>query len=155
MKVLKVKNYEITDFEDGGLSRESELPKYLNEKIEAYKPTYILTFEPNGLYGHTDHVFLSQLLTELAHTKNIKIIYTTIPNTYRLDKGALNMSILNPLPNHLEANFILKLSLLELLNKIKAFYMYRSQFSFKKELLFRPFNFLEIRKEYYTLKDDN
>ena len=41
-------------------------------EIRAFKPHVILTFEPTGLYGHPDHIAISQQTTDAFHYSNKK-----------------------------------------------------------------------------------
>lgn len=79
LKYLGVKKYEIWNYPDGGLkSREKELRNHLEKKIRHLKPDLILVYEKSGIYGHTDHVVLSQVATEIVKDLNIKVLYKTI-----------------------------------------------------------------------------
>jgi LmbE family N-acetylglucosaminyl deacetylase len=68
LKVLGVSWLRFLDLEDGGVAwldgdeEESTLEK-LARSIRELRPRIIITFGPDGLYGHTDHIAIGQLAT--------------------------------------------------------------------------------------------
>lgn len=79
---LGVKNYEILDFPDGGLTeKKNDLESRLRDEIATFKPDIILTYEKGGLYGHPDHVTLTLVIEKLVKESHpeIKILYKTLP----------------------------------------------------------------------------
>lgn len=87
MQKLGLDNYEMWDFPDGELGRQTEqVKKKLTAEIKKFDPDLILVYEKAGLYGHPDHVALSRVAYELTssvsvHTldKKIKVLYKTLP----------------------------------------------------------------------------
>lgn len=80
MKVLGANNAEIWDFPDGFVPDNSEKVK---ERIEKYikekSIQLVITFERWGIYGHQDHVALSNIVYEIGEkNKELKILYSTI-----------------------------------------------------------------------------
>lgn len=75
-------NYAILDFPDGRLNiKLDEIKLRLQKDIENYKPDLILTYERSGLYGHPDHIALSQAVHDIVEEKykGIKVLYKTLP----------------------------------------------------------------------------
>lgn len=74
-------NFEIWDFHDGKVEQESKVIKQkLDVEINKFKPDVILTYERAGLYGHPDHVALTEIIHELIEEKhpNVKVLYKTL-----------------------------------------------------------------------------
>lgn len=62
-KILGVKNVYFLGFEDGTLCNNiyHKLATKIQEKLEKIKPETILTFEPQGVSGHIDHITISMV----------------------------------------------------------------------------------------------
>lgn len=81
LKALGCEKFEIWDFHDGKVEDEKELIfKKLNQELKTFQPDIILTYERAGLYGHPDHVALTQIVHQLVKEKhpNIKVLYKTL-----------------------------------------------------------------------------
>lgn len=150
MNFLQVKNYSILDFKDGGLKNEKDLESFLQKLILNKKATYIVSFEPNGIYGHSDHVYLTELLKKICEKLKIKLTYSTVPKDYTASKSSLAMSVFENFPPHLDYNIVLNLSLTERIKKIYAIYLYKSQFNIFKEFT-KKHNRCLFCKEYYNI----
>ena len=152
MKALGVINFEITTFPDGGLKAEKEqVTNFLKTKIDKLKSDVLITYEPSGVYGHPDHIALSKVVTDLAQEMSLKLIYSTVPKTFKVSPSSLKMAEDPMQVKPLEPNFILKLSLGEFFKKLKTLGLYKSQFNPKQNLiqslLFAP----KLLNEYYNL----
>jgi len=64
-KVLGIKTFEVWDFPDGSLDNLGAREETLNEKIittiETVKPDTIITFGPNGVSRHRDHIAIGKM----------------------------------------------------------------------------------------------
>ena len=81
MKVLGCNNFEIWDFHDGKVEDEQDLiAARLDLELIEFQPDIILTYERAGLYGHPDHVALTQIVHDLVEEKypNTKVLYKTL-----------------------------------------------------------------------------
>ncbi len=136
MKLLKVENFSIYDFTDGGIENEIDaVSKILETIIANISPDFIFTYEPCGVYGHPDHITLSSLVSELSIKHSIKLIYSTVDARYKPSKQLLSMAKDPESIKPLFPNFVIKLTILELLKKLKCFSLYKSQFNAKSNLI--------------------
>lgn len=83
-KVLGVKRVDFLDLEDGEICNNQyhDLAGKILEKIEAFKPSVILTFDLYGASGHLDHIAVA-LTTTYAFKKQTlasKLYYFTRPD---------------------------------------------------------------------------
>lgn len=135
-KILGITKLILDDFGDGELkNKKNVIKKRIREIVQKEKPDLILTYDLSGLYGHEDHIVVSEIVTNLVKNINkIKLWYVSFPpNFYRLTK----------LPTHMASDpeFVKRKTIPNLkffvgydaLTKIKALYTYKSQlFAFKK-----------------------
>jgi LmbE family N-acetylglucosaminyl deacetylase len=58
------------DFGDGALhDKKQELRMFIATLIEEEKPDLLITYDLAGLYGHTDHITCSEIISELKQTR--------------------------------------------------------------------------------------
>ncbi|MBP7876092.1 PIG-L family deacetylase [Candidatus Woesebacteria bacterium] len=70
------------DFGDGILpQKKAELTKYLKTIIIQQKPDLVITYDRSGLYGHSDHITLSEIITRLHASRlaTFKLWYISFP----------------------------------------------------------------------------
>ncbi|MBI3384645.1 PIG-L family deacetylase [Candidatus Gottesmanbacteria bacterium] len=81
-RVLGVKKVEFLDFIDGELSNNKyhQVAEKILRKITQFKPHVIMTFEPQGVSGHLDHVAISLITTYAFLRQNVakKLYYYCI-----------------------------------------------------------------------------
>ncbi len=83
-KELKLQQCEIWKFSDGALEEEyDELEKKLLFEVEKFNPDIILVYEKDGLYGHPDHIVVSEIMHNIANTKtkDTVVLYKTLPKS--------------------------------------------------------------------------
>lgn len=74
------KNFHISkllqeDFGDGQLkNKRGKLEKYIDSLITSEKPDTLVTYDLSGLYGHPDHMIVSEIVTRLVRNKYPQII---------------------------------------------------------------------------------
>ncbi|MBI4174165.1 MAG: PIG-L family deacetylase [Candidatus Aenigmarchaeota archaeon] len=68
MQALGVKDYTILDYPDGALDNvdEEEIVTRLSGFIREFNPSSILTFGPDGVTGHRDHIAIGRFATKAA-----------------------------------------------------------------------------------------
>jgi LmbE family N-acetylglucosaminyl deacetylase len=68
-KRLGVQHAVCLDYGDGKLQDSDPLPltKHLTHIIRSFRPDVVITFGPDGAYGHPDHVAISKLTTRAFH----------------------------------------------------------------------------------------
>lgn len=119
------------DFGDGELvNKREELTQYISNLLEKTKPDLVLTYDEAGLYGHEDHIVVSEVVTELVKSKykTSELWYASFPTR------VLNMM---KLPEHMakDPNFKNKrvspnqkvFIAPHILNKVSAIGAYKSQ----------------------------
>lgn len=150
------------DFGDGDLMKhKKELTMYIDDLIKKDNPDLILTYDQSGLYGHEDHIVVSEIVTNLVKTK-----YSTIDLWYpSLPKRVFSLITL---PEHMakDTEFLKKRAFPSiriftgygLVKKIHAVYEYRSQLqsfknSFPIKLIPLWFYYSMQLYEYYSEAD--
>ena len=132
-KILEIDRLILQDLGDGEIvNKQVKVKKIISKTIEEEKPDLVITYDRSGLYGHEDHMVVSEIVTSLIKNKykNISLWYTTYP------KRDLDMA---KLPEHMakDLNFKNKRTLptnkvfigLNIFNKLRALYAYKSQYS--------------------------
>lgn len=63
--ILGLKEVILLDYIDGDLDQAdpAQIIRQLNKHIRRIQPQVVLTFDPNGAYGHPDHIAISQFTT--------------------------------------------------------------------------------------------
>lgn len=71
-KILGIKEVKFLDFEDGSLCNNlyHKLSKKIYKFVKLYKPEILITFDPNGLSGHIDHIAVSYVTTYIFQKQN-------------------------------------------------------------------------------------
>jgi LmbE family N-acetylglucosaminyl deacetylase len=124
-RTLGVCDYQILDFPDGGLEKyKTKVISRLKKEIKSFKPTLIVTLEPDGIYGHPDHIALSGYVTSLASRKH-SVLYATLAPNYLLPR-AVHMARKKTI-RPIKPEFQLKLSLSDMIAKLKTMAAHRSQ----------------------------
>jgi len=152
-KVLGVIEFDALTLPDGGLKhKEKEMAKIIKEQVEDFKPTVLVTLEPDGIYGHPDHIALSEAVTAVVK-KPIRLLYATVGEFVhkpRVSKMAEKAKI-----NPLKPEFALKLNRIESLAKLRSLRAHYSQFRATGDNS-KDFNFFMVNKmlnyEYYVYK---
>ena len=134
--VRKVIQGEITD--NAVSDHVSELEETMAKVLDEFQPDLVITYDQTGLYGHPDHIVVSEVITQLvADRPTTNLWYTSIPERRQ---NAIN------LPEHMakDSDFKTKrvypthkvwIGLPNMYKKISALYAYRSQlFGFKKSM---------------------
>lgn len=152
-EILGITDYEVLSISDGGLKlKEKEVKEIISSQINIFKPTHVVTLEPDGIYGHPDHIGLSRFVTEVVASP-LKLLYVTIPE-FKEKREVSKMSeksVVNPIP----PEFHLKLESAETEAKIASLRAHRTQFgAFDNNS--QAFGFFQATKlldnEYFTYR---
>lgn len=152
--ILGVTDFDILDLPDGDLEdQEKRLNHAITRELKEFKPTHVLTLEPDGIYGHPDHIALTKTVIQLVKPP-LKMLFVTVSPKYIMP-GARSMAkkeIITPM----KPQYSLKLTVEEMRGKIKALKAHKSQFKIDimhwKAILFFLKNDM-LRHEYYVYKD--
>lgn len=126
LTILGVTDFHVYHYEDGNLEHMgTTIEATIRENIRAFQPTHVLTLEPDGVYGHPDHVALSAFVTRVVK-KPIQLCYVTVSPNYRLPQAVWMAKKKHIKPIH--PSFTLKLRLSDIIAKLKSLHAHRSQF---------------------------
>jgi LmbE family N-acetylglucosaminyl deacetylase len=69
-KILGASEVVLKDMGDGELSHQkNEMKRVVNETLSAGDYDLVVTYDQSGLYGHPDHIALSEVVTEVVQQK--------------------------------------------------------------------------------------
>lgn len=141
-EILKFGDFELTEYVD-------DLSRCMQIIFNQYLPDYILTLEPSGIYGHPDHIALSQVIHRIQFKTGFEnVLYATVGPNYKPTPGEEGMKSEPLLP--LSPHFELILTLREVLKKIMAFNAHKSQHVVNMEFI-RYWNSIDLlKKEYFS-----
>lgn len=80
--ILNVSRLIHHDLGDGELqNKKRKVKKIIQDTIKRERPGLVITYDLSGLYGHPDHIIVSEIVTELIKKKysNINLWYSTMP----------------------------------------------------------------------------
>ncbi|MCX6792223.1 MAG: PIG-L family deacetylase [Candidatus Gottesmanbacteria bacterium] len=124
--VLGINDFHIYHYPDGKLEKiEEKIKKTIQKNIQEFNPTHVATLEPDGVYGHPDHVALSAFITNVV-SKPTQILYITVSPSYTLPSAVWMASKKQIKPMH--PDFKLKLRSTDIIAKLKSLHAHRSQF---------------------------
>lgn len=113
---------------DGGLAdSRAELRDRLQSLLAELRPGLVLTYGPDGLYGHPDHVVCSQLVTETCARARPepRLWYVAIPR--RLRRALVRLGSLPELDGAAPAPTLCVFVWPSLVSRIRAWRAHRSQ----------------------------
>lgn len=151
--LLQVHTLVCANFPDGEIEQKyKQVTKFVIEDIMEFHPDIILTLEPDGIYGHPDHIALSQIVTFIHKSKKIpfQLIYATVDDKFKSGEDSKKMAkkaVIKPLkPTH-----ELKLSLDEEYVKRHTIMAHHSQFSGNDKFWQRWNKYNMFEKEYFVV----
>lgn len=125
--LLGVTDVTVCAVPDGHITdSKSIVLKQLRDTYSSFTPTHVLTLEPDGVYGHPDHIALSQFVTEYS-PPHAKVLYATVKPGFISSPSAAKMakkSHISPIAPQYE----LKLSPGITAKKIQALHAHKTQF---------------------------
>lgn len=149
MKYLGVSNYTILDLGDGKLEENPDVSTTIANQIEKFQPTDVITYEPCGIYGHPDHIYLTQVIEELALQSSWKLVYATVSKKFKPSANALKMAKDPEAVKPIEPNFVYSLALKTYFRKLQSLKLYKSQISASADIG-QTLKFLyHMKNEYY------
>ena len=119
------------DFGDGELhNKKQELRIFIDTLIEQEKPDLLITYDLAGLYGHTDHIACSEIITELKKTsfQEVPLWYVTFSKRVLAGVKPPEHMITDTHIQEKRASTTHKLFIgVSVFPKIKSWYTYKSQ----------------------------
>ncbi|GEM_PF-1461993 len=136
---LGIKDYICWKYPDGGLENKTiKLKNRLKSAINSFRPTHIITLEPDGIYGHPDHITLTNCVKNIV-PQRVTLIYSTVRPAFIMPSARrmAQKSDIVPLPPDIE----LRLSLRNAAAKLQSLMAHKSQlikppFPFKNTVFF-------------------
>jgi N-acetylglucosamine malate deacetylase 2 len=83
-KTFGITDLVLEDFGDGVLEQKtSELALYVQNLLASYKPELVVTYDQSGLYGHPDHIAVSEVVSEIirSHAQPPELWYPSYPRS--------------------------------------------------------------------------
>lgn len=131
MQVMGISDLSLHRIPDGEVEEHlSEANEIILSERDAFKPDFILTFEPDGIYGHPDHMAVTKIVTEIFENEQCKcsLIYVTVSPNFKASAGARSMAKDPEKISPMEPEFVINLNLIQVLAKLRAFRAHGSQF---------------------------
>lgn len=126
MQVLGVPNHQLLDFGDGQLKHKtSKMTAWIAHKLKTSGFTILVTLEPDGIYGHPDHIALSSSCLTATTSLPCKLLYATVTPNF-IQPGARRMAV-KEIIEPIKPQYVLKLTLRMILTKLKALNAHTSQ----------------------------
>lgn len=153
-KILGVSDFEQSNFPDGGLRKNlNKVTQYVKKQMASYQPTHTLTLEPDGIYGHPDHISLTEAVS-LATQAPVRLLYATV-NSLDIPQAVSHMSE-KELVQPIVPEFCLKLSWGESLAKIRSLRAHKTQLRVARSNS-KDYNFFKANKmlthEYFRYRE--
>ena len=125
------------DFGDGELhAKKQELRTFIATLIEQEKPDLLITHDLAGLYGHTDHITCSEIITDLKNTRFQEVPLWYVTFSKRVLAGIRVPEDLATDPHFREKRAFPTHKIFigaSVFPKIKAWYAYKSQLASLKK----------------------
>ncbi len=127
LSILGVKNFHTYTYPDGGLEYIGEkIKQTIRTNIGDFRPTYVVTLEPHGVYGHPDHIALSEYVRSVVR-RPTRLLYITVSPSYRVPESAAKMAK-KPGIKPIKPDVELQLNWADTLTKLRALRAHNSQF---------------------------
>ncbi|MCA9390207.1 PIG-L family deacetylase [candidate division WWE3 bacterium] len=136
-RILGVTHLIQSDFEDGNLNQlKVTLQKYVHELLVQQQPDIVITYDLSGMYGHEDHIALSEAATFLMQKffPEVMLWYASFPQKmYQQVSLPDYMATSDTFRSRIASPTARIYTGLSTLTKIQALYAHESQrYSFKK-----------------------
>lgn len=151
-QAIKVKGVILGHFSDGRLNKNKQkIRKFLESIIAEIKPDFVITLEPKGIYGHPDHITLTDVIGKINKTKKdkFKLVYATVGEKFKASLGAQALAKIKVNPT--KPNVELKLSKVDISAKIKTLRCHKTQFKFDADFFKKWISSNLIESEWFKI----
>lgn len=131
-QIYKIKHISQRDYPDNGVDEfKDKLTTELKQTIDSIEPDLIITYDLAGLYGHSDHIVVSEVVTDLVKQDfpDTKLWYVSYPkkilNSVLLPEDMAKDKSFKEKRSY--PNFKVLIGSRGVVNKIEAVYAYESQ----------------------------
>jgi LmbE family N-acetylglucosaminyl deacetylase len=136
-RALGVKKVIMEDFGDGEIrNNKKEVTAYILDTIKRNNPDLIITYDLAGLYGHEDHIVVSEIVTDAVKKQfpDTTLWYTSLPKKMLAMVKLPEHMAKDPMFKKRRAHPTIKIFVgLNVFHRIRALYAYKSQLhSFSK-----------------------
>lgn len=153
-RILGTTDVTVGTVPDGGIpAHTAKVTALLKTGYTSFKPTVIVTLEPDGVYGHPDHIALSAAVTR-TKPPTARLLYATVSPRFIPSPSAARMAqkaVIKPLT----AAYELVLSPATVMKKLQALRSHRTQFRIGPlhwmTVIFFYLNRL-LTREYFTFR---
>ncbi len=124
--VLGIKDVRIEKYPDGRLEKNiSKIIRFLKSETQKFQPTHIFCLEPDGIYGHPDHIALTRGILR-AHPKQAQICFATVTPRFIFppSRSMATKEVIAPIAPEVK----ISLSFGEMRGKVRAILSHLSQF---------------------------
>jgi LmbE family N-acetylglucosaminyl deacetylase len=150
LKILKVDEVRLFDYGDGRLRLTRGWKQKLPVVLNAADPGLVVSYDMSGVSGHPDHVILAAEIFNLMKKKK-KVLLLWPAFVGEMKSQFINKEVAD---NACEAEWELKLNLIESLNKWRALRCHNSQKLGKHKMFFRWLFLRKMSKvEYFGQAD--
>ncbi len=126
LTTLGIGDFHIYHFPDGGLEEKGvKIKETIRKNIKDFQTSHVVTLEPDGIYGHPDHVALSSY-TKNVVVKPVQLWFVTVSPSYRLPSASwmAKKKIIKPM----RPTVSIRLTFADVIAKLKSIQAHRSQF---------------------------
>ena len=143
LNIMNIKNLQHLDIGDNQLKdKYGDVKEIVEEEIKKFSPNVVITHDPSGLYGHPDHITVSEIVTNLQKIYQYSLWYTTLSKKILKNINMSNEASIETKKNSTALPNIRIFVLFQIFKKIRIVYGYKSQRnSFIKTL---PFKFIPL-----------
>jgi len=158
-RILGISKIIHEDFGDEKLTNQSrKLSKYIDNVVKKEKPSLVITYDLSGLYGHKDHMIVSQLVTNLIKKKykSVELWYVSYPtkilDRIKLPEHRKNDQIFKALRSSPTHKIFLGKTLVRKVYSLSSYKSQRKSFQQAMPIKMLPFEFFYSFQlfEYYA-----
>jgi LmbE family N-acetylglucosaminyl deacetylase len=149
-KALKIHDLIIGDFQDGKLNKtpSEKGVSFLQDKINTIKPEIIITFHPNGITGHPDHITISRWTLDAVQNTDFPVILFYYGITEKLARNLPDRKLVpmdkDEITHEIDVSDYVD-------KKVEAIHCHKSQLEIFEEMKNSAPDFPSlVRKEYFS-----
>jgi len=148
MGTLGVTELVLGHYPDGETEKHKKhIRRFLAKIITSFQPDIVITLEPDGVYGHPDHIAVSAIVADVV--SGGKLMYATVDEHFTPSRGASAMAKKRVSP--LSPTMRLVLTEKETAKKLQAFREHKSQFIVNNTFITKWRNMHLLQNEFFYI----